>query len=88
MLTWSEIFEDKKLISSPDTIQRGNDPDSKCCVSISSSDTTNNQSNKLILGIPYYGYEWQSSSSMAGANTIGVGQAKFYNEMEGLAQSY
>ena len=24
---------------------------------------------------------------MAGANTIGVGQAKFYNEMEGLAQS-
>ncbi len=49
---------------------------------------TNNQSNKLILGVPYYGYEWQSSSSMPGANTIGVGQAKFYNEMEGLAQSY
>jgi spore germination protein YaaH len=49
---------------------------------------TNFQFEKLILGIPYYGYEWPSSSEFAGAATSGLGSAKFYTEMEGLALSY
>lgn len=49
---------------------------------------TNFQADKLILGVPYYGFEWASSSSAAGANTSGTGSAKFYSEIEGLAQSY
>ena len=49
---------------------------------------TNFQADKLILGVPYYGFEWASSSSAAGANTSGTGSAKFYSEIEGLSQSY
>jgi|TARA_B100001996_G_scaffold70501_3_gene51630 spore germination protein YaaH len=49
---------------------------------------TNNQSNKLIIGCPYYGFEWPTSSESSGASTIGNGSAKFYAEMEGNALSY
>ena len=49
---------------------------------------TNFQADKLILGVPYYGFEWASSSNAVGANTSGTGSAKFYSEIEGLAQSY
>ena len=49
---------------------------------------TNFQADKLILGIPYYGFEWPSSSNAAGATTSGTGNPKFYSEIEGLAQSY
>ena len=49
---------------------------------------TNFQAEKLILGIPYYGFEWPSSSNAAGATTSGTGAPKFYSEIEGLAQSY
>ena len=49
---------------------------------------TNYQADKLILGCPYYGFEWPSASSTPGANTTGTGDAKFYSEIEGLAQSY
>ena len=49
---------------------------------------TNYQAEKLILGCPYYGFEWPSASSAPGSNTTGIGDAKFYSEIEGLAQSY
>ena len=49
---------------------------------------TNFQAGKLILGIPYYGFEWPSSSNAVGAATTGTGDPKFYSEIEGLAQSY
>ena len=49
---------------------------------------TNYQAEKLILGCPYYGFEWPSASSTPGSNTTGTGDAKFYSEIEGLAQSY
>ena len=49
---------------------------------------TNNQSDKLMIGCPYYGFEWPTSSGSSGASTIGNGSAKFYAEMEGNALSY
>ena len=49
---------------------------------------TNFQADKLILGIPYYGYEWPATSYVPGAATTGTGDAKTYSEMEPLAQSY
>ena len=49
---------------------------------------TNNQADKLIIGCPYFGFEWPATSSSAGASTTGTGSAKFYAEMEGNALSY
>ena len=49
---------------------------------------TNNQSNKLIIGCPYFGFEWPATSGISGASTTGTGSAKFYTEMEGNALSY
>jgi len=49
---------------------------------------TNNQSDKLMIGCPYYGFEWPTSSGSSGTSTIGNGSAKFYAEMEGNALSY
>jgi len=49
---------------------------------------TNNQSDKLIIGCPYFGFEWPASSGSSGATTTDNGSAKFYDEMEGNALSY
>ena len=49
---------------------------------------TNNQAEKLIIGYPYFGFEWPATSSSAGAPTTDTGTAKFYAEMEGNALSY
>jgi hypothetical protein len=49
---------------------------------------TNNQPEKLIIGYPYFGFEWPATSSSAGAPTTDTGTAKFYAEMEGNALSY
>jgi spore germination protein YaaH len=49
---------------------------------------TNNQADKIILGLPYYGFEWPTSSGTAGASTTGTGSAKFYSEMESNALSF
>ncbi len=49
---------------------------------------TNFQTDKLILGIPYYGYEWPATSNIPGAATTGTGDSKTYSEMEPLAFSY
>ena len=43
---------------------------------------------KLILGCPYYGYEWPAESGSAGANTTASGTAKTYSVAEPLAQTY
>ncbi len=49
---------------------------------------TNQNRSKLILGVPYYGYQWPASSSEPGATTTGTGTAKLYDTAEGLAASY
>ena len=49
---------------------------------------TNYQSDKLILGCPYYGFLWPSESNTAGAATTGTGQAQFFSQMEGNALSF
>ena len=49
---------------------------------------TGNDRGKIILGLPYYGYEWPTTSGSAGADTTGSGDAKFYSEAIALAESY
>ena len=49
---------------------------------------TNNNYDKLILGNPYYGYEWPSSSGDKGANTTGNGTAAVFSVAESKALSY
>ena len=49
---------------------------------------TNNQTNKLILGIPYYGYEWLATGNYPGAATLGTGTSKTYSEMEAYGLTY
>ena len=44
--------------------------------------------DKLILGCPYYGYDWPAESGSAGANTTASGTAKIYSVAEPLAQTY
>ena len=51
-------------------------------------DKTNGQLGKLILGLPYYGYDWPVVSSIIGASTTGYGTAKTYSEAESLTQQY
>jgi len=34
--------------------------------------------NKLLMGVPYYGYEWQTTSLTAPSSTIGSGSTKLY----------
>ena len=38
---------------------------------------TGNNTSKIILGNPYYGYEWPATSADKGANTTGSGSAVF-----------
>lgn len=47
-----------------------------------------NQPEKIILGCPYFGFEWPASSGSAGASTTGSGDAMFYSEMESNALTY
>ena len=49
---------------------------------------TNFQSEKLILGCPYYGIIWPTESNNAGALTRGNGESQFFSEMEGNALSF
>ncbi|HFE53528.1 MAG TPA: hypothetical protein ENK07_08790, partial [Bacteroidetes bacterium] len=49
---------------------------------------TGGDGSKIILGLPYYGYEWPTVSSSPGASTRGNGSAVFYSEAEPKAQSY
>ena len=49
---------------------------------------TNQNSDKIILGLPYYGIEWPTVSSSTGASTSGSGSSKFYATAESNAQYY
>jgi spore germination protein YaaH len=49
---------------------------------------TGGRADKLILGCPYYGYEWPATGSQPGAATTGDGTARRYSTAEPLAQSY
>jgi len=49
---------------------------------------TGNQTDKLILGNPYYGYEWPVNSSDPGSNATGAGEAVIFNLAESRALSY
>jgi len=49
---------------------------------------TNNNYEKLILGNPYYGYEWPANSGDKGASTTNVGTAVIFSTAESKALSY
>jgi spore germination protein YaaH len=44
--------------------------------------------NKIILGLPFYGYEWPSESDYPGASTIGTGMAVRMEDAIANAQVY
>jgi len=49
---------------------------------------TNNNRQKLILGVPYYGYDWPVSLDTVPANTTADGEAKTYVENRLALLSY
>ena len=49
---------------------------------------TNGQLDKLILGLPYYGYDWPVSSSIMNAATIGYGSVRTYSEASLMSNQY
>ena len=49
---------------------------------------TNNNYDKLILGNPYYGYEWPSNGGDKGASTTNDGTAVIFSTAESKALSY
>lgn len=44
--------------------------------------------SKFILGLPYYGYEWPTSSTSVPSSTTGYGTAKIYDSAKASAQTY
>lgn len=44
--------------------------------------------SKLALGIPYYGYEWETNDSALGAKTVGSGSAVTYTEAAAKEGTY
>ncbi len=48
---------------------------------------TGYQRDKIILGVPYYGYEWPCAGPEPGSVTTGTGIAKTFRVAEPLAQS-
>ena len=51
-------------------------------------DKTNNQTDKLILGLPYYGYDWSVEDNSINSETISYGIAKTYAEAKILTEHY
>ena len=49
-------------------------------------DKTNNQTDKLILGLPYYGYDWPVVNDMINSETLGYGTPRTYAEAKNLSQ--
>ena len=49
---------------------------------------TNGQLDKLILGLPYYGYDWPVSSSIINSATIGYGSARTFSEASLMSNEY
>ena len=46
------------------------------------------QLDKLILGLPYYGYDWPVLSSNINASSTGTGVAKTYDQANNMANIY
>ena len=44
--------------------------------------------NKILLGVPYYGYRWPSASASAGASTTGTGTALQYATVVAEAEAH
>ena len=51
-------------------------------------DKTNGQFEKLILGLPYYGYNWPVSDSTMNSETIDNGNAIMYNNANLMSSQY
>lgn len=49
---------------------------------------TNNESDKLIMGLPYYGLDWQVDSANVPANTLGTAKAFNYAGAKDMAIKY
>jgi len=49
---------------------------------------TNNQNDKIILGLPYYGYDWQVVDNAMNSETITYGIARTYAEAKILSETY
>ena len=43
---------------------------------------SNQQSNKIILGLPYYGYDWITSNHRVPSTTLNQGKAKTYSDIQ------
>ena len=52
------------------------------------SDKVNNQLDKLILGLPYYGYDWPVTSSIMNSLTTGTGTARTYSSCQAFSNNY
>ena len=44
--------------------------------------------SKLILGLPFYGYDWPVSSTSEGASTMGTGSARTYTVVQDLIATH
>nr|HQV32627.1 glycosyl hydrolase family 18 protein [Calditrichia bacterium] len=49
---------------------------------------TGGDNAKLILSVPYYGFEWDTDGDQPGANTLGTGNSIFYSTAYGNAQQH
>ncbi|MBC8346435.1 MAG: T9SS type A sorting domain-containing protein [Candidatus Marinimicrobia bacterium] len=49
---------------------------------------TGNNAEKILLGVPYYGYKWATINQNIGASTTSSGEAVIYVTAESEAQSY
>ncbi len=47
-----------------------------------------NRPQKLVLGLPWYGYDWPCQSSSAASSTTGSATARSYSAARGLASSH
>jgi len=44
--------------------------------------------NKLVIGLPYYGYDWPTSSNSIPSNTIGTGSSRTYKTVRNNSNGY
>ena len=51
-------------------------------------DKVDNQLDKLILGLPYYGYDWPVTNALMNAITTGSGTARTYNSCQSFLNNY
>ena len=49
---------------------------------------TDSQLDKIILGLPYYGYDWPVIDNSANSFTTGLGLAQTYSSAEPMAQNF